>query len=626
MPGPRTIRLLTLGPPEVRVDDRPVGLSPKLLALLVHLSVASPRRPTRRDTLLAAFWPERDSSRARNALSQALHRLRGRLGPEVVESRGQQELVVNGHLRSDVDRFDERLDAEEFEEALAVYRGEFLEGFHLSGAPEFERWLDGVRARIRREAREAALRLAAREEQAGRTAEAAGRLRRAFEIVPTDEAITRRLIRLHLETGERDAALRAYRRLARRMDATLGAPPSDETRSLLEDTGGVPAVPGSVPDVVTPPPPARRIAGDLTERAGQLLEAGRAKNAAARELLAQATGLDPGYAPAQATYSEAISRWVQLFGGPWEEANGALDAARLALKADPDLPAAHFARAFSLETVGRLEEAIRGYRTLLDARPDHLEATAHLGRTLTFAGDFQAALQWTETVRERVGPEPDVLLELGMLHHCLGQDDEGEEGYTRALEARPGFRWAEGSWTYFDFVRGRRRRARERAERMLEREPDNFIALTYSGNLQLADGDPEEAIGFYEQCYRLDPDSRDNGILRATRTVLGFAHTEGGDPSRGRKLLAAAEREDRQALQAGGSFGGLYYDLASIYAARGETGRALDWLERSYRAGWLQHEFLDVDPLMDSLRGEDRFAEVSRAMKRNVREQRERLQ
>lgn len=625
MPGPRPIRLFTLGPPQVREGGEPVELSPRLLALLAYLAVASPRRNTRRDTLLVTFWPDRDGSRGRNALNQTLHRLRRRLGPEAIESRGDEELCVSDRLTTDAGQFEDHLEAGRREAALAVYRGEFLEGFHLPGAPEFETWMDGVRARLRREARETAVRLATEYERAGRRAEAAGRLRQALRICPTDESVARRLIRLHLDDGRVNSALRTYHRLARRTRGALGRDPSEETQASLSESGVGPAVPRPPPHVASLPPAARRVAGQLTDRARELMDAGRSSNAAARELAAQATRVDPAYAPGQATYSRAVASWIQLFGGPWEETGAALDAARQALEHDPELPAAHFARAFSLEVGGRLEEAIRGYRTLLKLRPGHLEATAHLGRTLNFTGDFDRALRWTERVRRTRGPEPEVLHELGMIHYCLGQDEEGEEAYSRALERKPDFRWAQGSWNYFDVTKGRRRRARERADRMLEREPDGFIGLTAAGNLRVLEGEFEEAIRYYEHCYRLDPDSRHNGILRATRTVLGAAHMRAGDPSRGRELLAEAEHQGVRALEAGASFGGLYYDLASIYAVRGESERALDWLGRAYRAGWLQHEFLDEDSLMDPLRGEARLAEVRAAMKRSVREQRDRL-
>ncbi len=163
---PARIRLLALGPPEVRAGGDVVELPPKPLAVLVYLALEPSRDTLRRDTLLATFWPESDASRARNSLNQVVHRLRKRLGHDVLESRGDEELGLNGHFDSDVEQFETMVDDGRPARALALYRGAFLEGFHVRNAPRFERWLDGVRARLTTRAREAALGAATRTEEA----------------------------------------------------------------------------------------------------------------------------------------------------------------------------------------------------------------------------------------------------------------------------------------------------------------------------------------------------------------------------------------------------------------------------------------------------------------------------
>lgn len=620
-----TIWLLALGAPGVQVGERSVSLPPKRLAVLSYLALVSGGDGLRRDTLLGVFWPESEEGRARNALNQVIHHLRRTLGPGVVESRGDQDLAVGERVRTDVGRFEDALDLGDRKAALALYRGDFLQGLHLAGVGKFERWMDAMRAKFRRRARDAAAALAAEEEEAGRHPEAARKLRRALDIDPSSEALARDLIRLLLAAGDRVGAQREYRRLVRRLHARLGLQPSDETRRMMEEADLDPDPRRPLPDIVSLGPPTRRAASELTDRASDLLEAGRARNTASRELLEQAIRLDPWYAPAHAAYARAIGCWVQLFGGPWEAIGTALDEARHALELEPELPEAHFARAFCLETGGRSSEATRAYRRLLELCPHHVRGASHLGRNLLFGGDFVRALRWTERRIRESGPGADLDFELGMVHYCLGHDEEGEEHYRSTVEARPDFRWAQGSWIYFDLVKGRYDRARQRADRMLSTEPDGFIGLFATGDIRLAVGDAEGSIRAYERCYGLDPDSRHSGILRATRTALGFAHLEGGDPVRGRELLKAAEREDLRALRAGVEYGGVHYDLASIHAARGETEEAFFWLERAYRAGWLQHELLRVDPLLDSLRDDGRLAEIEAAMKRDVRRQRERL-
>lgn len=114
------------------------------LALLVLLASAG-ERGVSRDKLLTYLWPESDTARARRSLAQLLYALRRDLPADLVAS-GSTELRLNPEvISSDVGEFDQALAQEDRERAVALYAGPFLDGFHLDGAPEFERWADGER-------------------------------------------------------------------------------------------------------------------------------------------------------------------------------------------------------------------------------------------------------------------------------------------------------------------------------------------------------------------------------------------------------------------------------------------------------------------------------------------------
>lgn len=625
MASRRRVRLLTLGPPEVRAEDARVRVPPKPLALLVYVAAGTPRGSVRRDELLALFWPDRDADHARNALNQALHQLRSRLGNGILESRGKDELLLDGRVGTDLERFRAKLEAARREDALELYQGRFLEGFHVRGAPAFERWMDGVRARLRRRVVEATLELANERSGAGRVDEALEALRRAQEVLPSEERIGRGLIRLLLRADGRSAAVREYRRLALRLERELGTRPSEETRVLIAEAGVDPAdVPGA-PDVASLPSAERRLAAELTDRAGELLREGPRENAAARELLRQAIRLEPAYAPAHARQARAIGDSVELFGGAWEELGGGLARARRAVRLAPDMPDAHLARAVLLENAGRLADAEESYRATLELRPGDPTAASRVGRVLQFAGDLAGALRWLDGISPGEPDDVAQCLGRGMIRHALGQHDRAGDLLRLGLEKDPGNRWIRSVQVFFDRATRRFDLALREARKMLDREPDSFRGHFSLGNVALAAGDGDRALRHLERCWRLDPDGRYAGSLRAVRTALGHAHLRHGDQGRGRELLAAAERKTRAALDAGADAGGLHYDLASIHAARGEDEPALDRLERACRAGWLQHELLGVDPLMASLRGRQRFEAVRQAMERDVAEQRARV-
>ena len=191
------IALQTLGGVGLRNDGKEVATilaQPKRLALLVYLATARPRGFHSRDTLLALFWPESDDERARNSLRQALHHLRRSLGEASIAGRGDREVGIDASLvRCDAAEFDEAVEAGRWEDALTLYRGDFLPGLFVHDSPGVERWIDDERSRRRRDAIAAAWRLAEAAERAGDARAAEGWARMAVAFDPEDDTAELRL-------------------------------------------------------------------------------------------------------------------------------------------------------------------------------------------------------------------------------------------------------------------------------------------------------------------------------------------------------------------------------------------------------------------------------------------------
>src|SRR5438128_4032942 len=232
------IRLQLLGTVDLRDSQgRELGAvlrRPKLLALLGYLTVARPRGLQRRDTLVALLWPDLAHAHARNALSQAVHALRQTLGHAALLARGEEELGVSEEgLGCDVREFETALEAGRAEQALELYRGGLLNGLHVSGVPEFERWLEEGRGRRRRGACEAAQLLTEREAGAGNQVGAARWALRLTELSPFDETAVRRLVELLDRMEDRAGAVRAYEEFERRLGRDLEVEPSLATQGLI---------------------------------------------------------------------------------------------------------------------------------------------------------------------------------------------------------------------------------------------------------------------------------------------------------------------------------------------------------------------------------------------------------
>ncbi len=207
---------------------------PRRLALLAYLAAATPRGPHRRDTLLALFWPELDQEHARAALRQSLHVLRSALGADTMVSRGDEEIGLDfERIWCDVAAFARAVEGGEPGQALDLYRGNLLEGFFISGAPEFERWLDSERAKLAGVAARTARAFAQSCERRGDLSTAVHWARWASKLAPNDEGLLRQLIAVLDRNGDRAGALQAYEEFAQHLAEEYEAEPAAETKALL---------------------------------------------------------------------------------------------------------------------------------------------------------------------------------------------------------------------------------------------------------------------------------------------------------------------------------------------------------------------------------------------------------
>jgi TolB-like protein/Flp pilus assembly protein TadD len=221
-----------------RSDGAPldrVMAQPKRMAFLSYLAAATPHGFFRRDALLALFWPELDQEHARAALRNTLHFLRGELDSGAIITRGDDVAVCDALMSCDVWEFEACLQQRSLEGAVAVYRGDLLSGLHLSAAPDFERWLDAERTRLRRMVHTAVKERAGAESRAGNFRQAEHWLRTALALCPDDEVTLQCLIRVLDQEGDRAGALREYEVFAQRMVAEFEVQPSPESHALVDD-------------------------------------------------------------------------------------------------------------------------------------------------------------------------------------------------------------------------------------------------------------------------------------------------------------------------------------------------------------------------------------------------------
>jgi DNA-binding SARP family transcriptional activator len=228
------LKLVCFGPPcarLVRGKTPPELCWHKHLALLTYLAL-SPNHSRTRDHLLGLLWAEQPERAARKALNTALNRLRDALGEARLRSEGDTLTLSDDRLDVDVLRFLAHAESEP-QAAVPLLRGDFLEGFHVKDAPEFEDWM--ARERERYHALAAAALVAAGERHVTTEfAKAADLARRALALAPRSEPAVRLLMRAGALAGDLATAVGAYREFAQRLKTEVDERPGRDLSALAD--------------------------------------------------------------------------------------------------------------------------------------------------------------------------------------------------------------------------------------------------------------------------------------------------------------------------------------------------------------------------------------------------------
>jgi DNA-binding SARP family transcriptional activator/predicted ATPase len=244
---------------QLSYDGQPVeGLGgDKGRALLAYLALVDDR-PHERYALAALLWPEIPDSEARNRLRVTLSRLRsglteveGAVGAEIVLAdrdhvrlNPEIELVADARLFSDLlyqcERHGHRSVAacsacrDRLEQAVALYKGDFLKHFSLSDSITFEEWMSLNQERYQLDVLRSLEVLADYHLRRGDNSQAASYARRQLDLEPWRETAHRQLIHALALGGQRGAAMAQYQSCQRIMEEEFGASPSSTTTALYE--------------------------------------------------------------------------------------------------------------------------------------------------------------------------------------------------------------------------------------------------------------------------------------------------------------------------------------------------------------------------------------------------------
>lgn len=238
-------RLSLLGPPLITGPGEPMVLKPTKAHLLLCFLAAQPQRMVPRNELITLLWDSYVDGR--HILRTNLTRLRQNLPIWPLRTMGDTVGWDPGvPCQVDTTLFQTWIGAlgdpapvpadrlQQVRDAVALWRGEFLDGYAAGGSEAFDDWLTQERYRWERQVVRTLGWLATAESNAGNWRELLTHCQQAIRIAPFEERFYRDLMRAYHRLGERSEALGWYTMLARRLEIELDSAPEPET-TLLRD-------------------------------------------------------------------------------------------------------------------------------------------------------------------------------------------------------------------------------------------------------------------------------------------------------------------------------------------------------------------------------------------------------
>jgi TolB-like protein/DNA-binding winged helix-turn-helix (wHTH) protein/Flp pilus assembly protein TadD len=296
-----------------------------------------------------------------------------------------------------------------------------------------------------------------------------------------------------------------------------------------------------------------------------------------------------GYSLAQLRTEQALHKSIEHF--------------QQAIAVDPDYARAYVAlgNSYALLIAYHLIPSQEAYRRLKAAATRAIELDETLGEAHMLLAGAKLYSEWDWPAAEKLfrhtlqlNPSSAVARQrYGGALAWMGRSDEALAEIRWAQELDPlslTYRINEGQTYYHrrDF-----RRATELLRQTVERDPKHFNAWLCLGLSYVAEGIYDEGVRAMRNAVALAPGPH-------TRSSLAYALAKSGRKEEALGFIGE--------LESGQLAYGSAYNIAVVYAGLGDKDRAFEWLNKGYEERSRYMMYLRVDPVMDNLRSDPRFA------------------
>jgi len=344
----------------------------------------------------------------------------------------------------------------------------------------------------------------------------------------------------------------------------------------------------------------------------------RKENLRAIQMLQKAFAMDSGFALAL-----AHAAYRQAYLNDPNYLTLGVESARQALSIDPNLAEAHFSLASSYWIKGELSKARLSFLKALELKPNMVEAMNNYSLEELDSGRLDVALYWAVRSFHLAPNSGNSYYHLSVPLLVLADDPTTERWLTEGEQHHPNNMRMQIMHALLDGYRGRLDEGLRRAREAAKISPENEDVQRLLADLTFVAG-AADAGGQMKHWAETAPES--GGWMSMETNRLKYAHVllRRGDTQTTMRMFEEAEKGALKTIQEGSEAFYPRVELAAIYSVRGNTPKALEWLELAYSTGARDYRSLEMDPFFEKLRADSRFKQIIQRMANNVARMRER--
>lgn len=241
------LQITLFGSVSFHKGEEQVGGLPSRAAEALLIYLACQQKPITRERLAELLWADRSPTQSLTNLRTILTALRRELDDHLIITRDTLSFNTDSDALIDIFEFERRLkelglpdrtssltsmELETLRLTLDLYRGDFLDGFHLRDGLGFEEWSILERERLKRLARDGFRTFTHACLERGLYAQGMSAASNWLRLDPYDEEACRAQMWLFMRTGQRTAALQTYQTLKKKLADELSVSPATATTEL----------------------------------------------------------------------------------------------------------------------------------------------------------------------------------------------------------------------------------------------------------------------------------------------------------------------------------------------------------------------------------------------------------